>query len=191
MRPQSPHVPPGCSACRSVTLEHVALTGVPSTQKRLAQGSECWSSWRAVVTHVPGVPAGRPLGHTGPRTETSPCELGILGGPHPASETRRGQKRASGARPHPGPWLRASDACGRPDTRGGRQNKLVLIQQLLWAGSGGWGQVLRASEVRFPRGASAVPWGLSFPSLVGTDKGPVSSGLQVGIREEASCPVGG
>lgn len=155
-------------------FERVALTCVHSTQKHLAQCSECWSSRRAGVTHVPGSPAGRLPGPPGPRTETGPCELGILGGPHPASETQRGQKRASGAQPHPGPWLRASGACGRTDTRGGRQNKLVLTQQLLWAGSGGWGQILRAFGVRGPRGVSAVPWGLSVPSLVGTDKGPVS-----------------
>lgn len=48
--------------------------------------------------------------------------------------------------------------------RGGRQNKLVPMQQLLWAGSGGWGQIPRASEVRFPRGVSAIPWScLSLP----------------------------
>lgn len=52
---------------------------------------------------------------------------------------------------------------GDPTLGEGVQNKLVLMQQLLWAGSGGWGQILRASEVRFPREVNAVPWGLSFP----------------------------
>lgn len=91
------------------------------------------------------------------------------------------------------PWAVARGIrCPWETRHSGREaNKLVLTQQLLWAGSSGWGQILRAFGVRGPRGVSAVPRGLSVSSPVGTDKGPVSPGLQAGIREEASCPVGG